>query len=180
MILDAVKDHIIPHIGQLGRAHEMWNSLTKTYQSSNENRKMVLREKLKSIQMAKGDTVTFYLTQFKQVRDELAAVGDSVSDSELVRTALLGVAPSWAIFVQAIVGRENMPSWDRLWDDFIQEEIRRGFTRGSTSSVAQVDENVALAAKGKGKGKSRKGPAGGGTSRGAGRGTGGGTGRGGG
>ena len=48
-ILDAVKDHIIPHIGQFGRAYEMWDSLTKTYQSSNENRKMVLREKLKSI-----------------------------------------------------------------------------------------------------------------------------------
>ena len=56
MILDAVKDHIIPHIGQLGRAHEMWDSLTKTYQFSNENRKMVLREKLKSIQMAKSDS----------------------------------------------------------------------------------------------------------------------------
>ena len=61
-ILDAVKDHIIPHIGQLGRAYEMWDSLSKTYQSSNENRKMVLREKLKSIQMAKSDTVTSYLT----------------------------------------------------------------------------------------------------------------------
>jgi len=43
MILDAVKDHIIPHIGQLGRAYLMWDTLTKTYQSSNENRKMVLR-----------------------------------------------------------------------------------------------------------------------------------------
>ena len=125
-------------------------------------------------------TVTFYLTQFKQVRDELAAVGDSVSDAELVRTALFGVAPSWGIFVQAIVGRQNMPSWDRLWDDFIQEEIQRGFTLGSTSDVAQVDENVALAAKGRGKGKARKGSAGGGSGRGAGRGTGGGTGRGGG
>ena len=114
-ILDAVKDHIIPHIGQLARAFEMWDSLTKTYQSSNENRKMVLREKLKCIQMGKNDTVTFYLTQFKQVRDELAAVGDSVLDAELVKTTLFGVAPSWAILVQAIVGRENMSSWDRLW-----------------------------------------------------------------
>ena len=29
-ILDAVKDHIIPHIGQFCRAYEMWDSLTKT------------------------------------------------------------------------------------------------------------------------------------------------------
>ena len=30
-ILDAVKDHIIPHIGQHTRAFEMWDSLPKTY-----------------------------------------------------------------------------------------------------------------------------------------------------
>ena len=31
MILDAVRDHIIPHIGQLDRAFRMWDTLTKTY-----------------------------------------------------------------------------------------------------------------------------------------------------
>lgn len=53
-----------------------------------------------------------------------------------------------------------MPSWDRLWDDFIQEEIRRGFVRGSSSMGSEVEDNVALVAKGK-KGKSKKGPTGG-------------------
>ena len=108
-ILDAVKDHVIPHIGEKARAYEMWEALTKMYQSSNANRKMVLREKLKCIRMAKGDSATFYLTRIKQVRDELAAVGDQIPETKLVRTALFGVANSWATFVQAIVGRENMP-----------------------------------------------------------------------
>lgn len=69
----------------------MWDALTKMYQSSNENRKMVLREKLKCICMAKGDSVTFYLTQIKQVRDELSAVGDQILETELVRTTLFGL-----------------------------------------------------------------------------------------
>ena len=54
IILDAVKDHVIPHISSKTRAYQMWDDLTSLFQSSNENRKMVLREELKSIKMAKA------------------------------------------------------------------------------------------------------------------------------
>jgi hypothetical protein len=43
IIIDAIKDHVIPHVTGKANAYEMWESLTKLYQSSNENRKMVLR-----------------------------------------------------------------------------------------------------------------------------------------
>ena len=33
IILDVVKDHVIPHISEKNRAYEMWDSLTKMYQS---------------------------------------------------------------------------------------------------------------------------------------------------
>jgi hypothetical protein len=36
-ILDAVKDHIIPHVFGKMFAYEMWDSLCKLYQSSNQN-----------------------------------------------------------------------------------------------------------------------------------------------
>ena len=72
--------------------------------------------------MAKAEGVTSYLTRISQVRDELATVGEVVSVSELVRTAGNGVAKPWAIFVEAIVAREKLHSWDRLWDYFMQEE----------------------------------------------------------
>jgi hypothetical protein len=36
---------------------------------------MMLREKLRSTKMVRGDTVASYLTKFTQIRDELAAVG---------------------------------------------------------------------------------------------------------
>ena len=37
IILDAVKDHVIPHISSKTRAYQMWDVLTSLYQSSNEN-----------------------------------------------------------------------------------------------------------------------------------------------
>lgn len=135
IILDAVKDHVIPHISEKARAYEMWASLIQMYQSSNENRKMVLKDKIKNIRMGKGESVTSYLTQTKQVRDELAAVGEKMEDADIVRTALNGVSKRCLMFVQAIVGRERLPHWDRLWDDFVQEETRRGYIQGNTSGV---------------------------------------------
>jgi hypothetical protein len=122
IILDAIKDHVIPHVTWKSNAYEMWESLTKLYKSSNENRKMVLREKLKSIKMTKIESVATYLTKLTQMRDELGAVGEVVADNELVRTTLNGVTKQWVVFVEGIVARENFPKWDRLWDDFIQEE----------------------------------------------------------
>jgi hypothetical protein len=80
---------------------------------------MVLREKLKSIKMTKSELVTCYLSRITQVRDELGDVGEVIPSTELVRTALNGVAKPWAVFVDDIVSRENVPSWDRLWDDFV-------------------------------------------------------------
>ena len=109
---------MIPHISSKTRAYQMWDALTSLFQSSNENRKMVSREKLKSIKMAKVEGVIPYLTRISQVRNELAAVGEVVPGFELVRTTLNGSAKPWTVFVEAIVARENLLSWDRIWDDF--------------------------------------------------------------
>ena len=84
VILDAVKDHIVPHVSGKDHAFEMWEALTKLYQSTNENRKMVLREKLRSVKMAESEAVTSYLTRVTQIQDELSATGEAISDEELV------------------------------------------------------------------------------------------------
>jgi hypothetical protein len=157
-ILDAIKDHLIPHLMGKTHAYEMWESLTKLYHSTNENRKMVLREKLKSIQMTKAENVVTYLTRLTQVRDELGAVGEAIADSDLVRTSLNGVSKQWVVFMEGIVSREKIPGWERLWDEFVQEETRRGYVHGS-SSTGHEEENVALSTTRKKKFK--KGPKGG-------------------
>ena len=74
---------------------------------------MVLSKKLKSIKMAKVEGVIPYLTTTSPVRYDLVAVGEVVLGSELVLTALNGVAKPWDVYVEAIVARENLPSWNR-------------------------------------------------------------------
>jgi hypothetical protein len=104
ILLDGVKDHLIPHLVEKKAAKEMWDALTKLYPWYVQG-------------------VTSYLTRLTRVRDELAAVGDIILEEELVHIALNGFGKQWDVFVKCVVGREKIPTWERLWDDFTQEEI---------------------------------------------------------
>ena len=81
------------------------------------------RWSLHDTKMGKEESVSSYLTRVAQVKDELVAVGEVILDSKLVRIALNGFTKDWEVFVKCVVGREHLPDWSRLWDDFTQEEI---------------------------------------------------------
>jgi len=128
-LLDGVKHALIPHLSKKKTADEMWGVLKKLYETKNENRKMALKEKLHGLKMLKEASVTSYLTRVTQLRDELAAVGEVVAESEVVRISLRGVFvinKDWEVFEKCIVARENLPRWNRLWDDLTQEELKVG------------------------------------------------------
>jgi hypothetical protein len=152
IILDGVKDHLIPHLAEKKTAKEMWNALKNLFEAKNENRKMALKAKLHdNTKMGKEESVFSYLTQVAQVKDKLAAIGEVISDSELVRIALKGFTREWEAFVKCVVGHEHLPDWSRLWDDFTQKEIREG-SQSSGQKTNGPDENVALVVKNKKKG----------------------------
>ena len=112
-------------------------ALETLYQSKNENLKMVLQERMRNTKMAKGGVVP-YLTRPTQIEDELRAVGSKTEDEELVRIALNGFSKPWDTFVKGVVAREKLPDWQRLWDDFVQEETRMDQGPGLCSSAPQI------------------------------------------
>jgi hypothetical protein len=146
IILDGVRDHLIPHLAEKKTTNEMWVALKGLYEAKNENRIMALRDKLHGTRMVKGESVATYLTRVAQVKDELAAVGEFIPDSELVQIALKGFTKEWEVFVKCVVGREKLPDWSRLWDDFTQEEIREESQEKALDGAD--DKNVALVVKG--------------------------------
>ena len=81
MILDGLKDHLVPHLAEKKIAKEIWDNLNNLFESNNENRNMTLRDMLHNSNMNKDEGVASYLTQVPQVKDELVVVGDIVSDS---------------------------------------------------------------------------------------------------
>lgn len=71
IVLDGVRDALIPHLSRKNTTHEMWLSLQNLFQNKNENQVLVLEDKLKSTKMLKGESVTLYLTRLSQVKMSL-------------------------------------------------------------------------------------------------------------
>ena len=95
ILLEGVKDHIVSNLHEKSTPFTMWKALTDFFQSSSDQRKLALKDKLIKIKMEKGDSIPKYLTKFVHCRDELGNVGIIVDDEDLVRSALLGLLKSW-------------------------------------------------------------------------------------
>jgi len=116
--------------------------------------KLALKDKIRKITMEKGDTMPKYLTKFTHRQDELGSVGVAVAKDDLVILELLGLPKSWHNYQDSVNGRENLPEWESLSSDLVQEEIRLN-TKDGSSSKHDDEENYALdGKKKKGKGKS--------------------------
>ena len=64
IIMDGVKDHIVPHLFGKKTTLEMWKALESLYQRKNKNQRMVLQERMCNTNMTKGEGVVPYLTRF--------------------------------------------------------------------------------------------------------------------
>ena len=54
VILDGVKDHLIPHLAKNKTTKDMWDTLNQLFEAKNKNRKMALKDKLQKCQDEQG------------------------------------------------------------------------------------------------------------------------------
>ena len=69
---------------------EMWDTLTRLYQTDYQSHKMMLKDKQHNTKMSKGESMTSYLSKMTQVKNELAYIGETISKDDLVCIALNG------------------------------------------------------------------------------------------
>jgi hypothetical protein len=153
VILEAINDHLIPHVAVKTISKEMYDALVSLFQRDNMSRKMILKAKLRECRMSSLDNVTSYLMRTTQIRDQLVAVGETILDVELVNVSLNVFSKSWEPFIMDICAREKLPMWETLWNDCIQEEARKEFRSGKQGRGSK-DENLDLVSKIK-KGKAK-------------------------
>jgi hypothetical protein len=72
----------------------MLNSLVGLYYSENINRKMILRNKLRSIEMPRSYSIISYLMKVTQIHDQLVAIWEKIADAKLVNMAVNGFLAS--------------------------------------------------------------------------------------
>ena len=102
----------------------MFDALVSLFESNNTSRRLALRHQFQSTSMSRSDTVATYFMKISQLKDQLKAIGDTVTDDELVTIALNGFASSWDPFVQGICSKDVLPKFEQLWNHGVQEEAR--------------------------------------------------------
>jgi hypothetical protein len=69
-------------------------------------------------------TISTFVMKISEIKDQLGAIGEDMFDRELVLSTLNNLPKHWEPFLQSISGREELPTFDRLWTDYTQEELR--------------------------------------------------------
>ena len=57
IIVDSIKDHLIPQVSSKETPNQMYDALSRMYEGKNINRKMNLRAQLKGTKTSKGECV---------------------------------------------------------------------------------------------------------------------------
>jgi hypothetical protein len=124
IIIYSVRNHFLHHISNLKTTYDMYEALKNMFESKNSLRALTLKRQLQNIKMTKVDTVATFFMKISEIRDQLGAIGETISDRELVLTTLNGLPRHWEPFLQSINGRAELPTFDRIWTDCTQEEIK--------------------------------------------------------
>jgi hypothetical protein len=141
IIIYSVRDHLLPCIANLKTTYDMYEALKGMFESDNTLRALTLKSQLQSTKMMKGDTIALFFMKLSEIKEHLETIGEIMSNRELVLTTLQNLPKSWEPFIQSISGREALPTFDRLWTDCTQEDLRLR-NRGVEDSS---EENHALA-----------------------------------
>ena len=109
LIVDGVKDHLLPIISKLDTAHKMLQTLEEMFEINNTTRILNLKDSLSNIKMNKGETIASYFMRITELRNQLSKNGHVYDENELTMIALRGLPPSWKTFRQGVCARSKLP-----------------------------------------------------------------------
>jgi hypothetical protein len=85
---------------------------------------MSLKNELHDMKMNDDESITSYLVRISQLRDQLQAIEEIISEKELVNIVLNGLPKTWDAFAASMNTRKEYPTFEELWTCCAQEESR--------------------------------------------------------
>jgi hypothetical protein len=85
---------------------------------------MSLKNELRDMKMNDDDNITSYFIRISQLRDQLQAIEEIISEKELVNIVLNGLPKTWDEFATCMNTRKEYPTFEELWTCYAQEESR--------------------------------------------------------
>ena len=78
IIADSIKDNLISQVSSRRTPKEMFDALSSLFEGRNINRRMTLKNQLKSVKVQKSKTMQSYFTRVSQNEEQLKAIGDMI------------------------------------------------------------------------------------------------------
>jgi hypothetical protein len=78
IIVDFVKDHLIPYISHLDSSKKMYDALTNFFSVRNIGQVMSPKNELCDTNMTKDDNIVSYFVRISQLRDQLQAIEEAI------------------------------------------------------------------------------------------------------
>ncbi|MCO5587934.1 hypothetical protein L7F22_041887 [Adiantum nelumboides] len=121
-----VKDTLVGYIQSATSAKEAWDILARRFEGNSIIKVMHLKSKLNEATKSSSESVHEYLLKLRNIQDELAAIGEEVSDADMIQSILKGIKKEYKHFVTSLAIRESFPSLEDLTSLLLQEEERFG------------------------------------------------------
>jgi hypothetical protein len=115
IILDSVKDHLIPYISHLYSSKKMYDALTNLFSIRNIGQVTSLKNELRDMKMKDDDSITSYFVRISQLRDQLQAIEEIILEKKLVNIVLNGLPKTWDAFTTSMNTRKEYPTFEELW-----------------------------------------------------------------
>jgi hypothetical protein len=79
IIVNSIKDHLIPYISHIDSSKKMYDALTNLFSVRNIGQVMSLKNELRNMKMNDDDSITSYFVRISQLRDQLQAIEEITS-----------------------------------------------------------------------------------------------------
>ena len=136
----ALTDEVLSSVAEKKTAKEIWETLTKLYESKSLHNKIFLKRRLYTLRMAETTAVTDHINTIRTLFSQLTTLGQQIEESERAELLLQSLPDSYD---QLIINLTNNILTDYLvFDDVaaaILEEENRRKNKGDRNSSNQAE-----------------------------------------
>ena len=111
IIVNSIKDHLIPYISHHDSSKKMYDALTNLFSVRNIGQVMSLKNELHDMKMNDDESITSYFVRISQLRYQLQSIEEIISEKEL-NIVLNGLPKTWDAFVTRMNTRKEYPTFE--------------------------------------------------------------------
>lgn len=126
LVVLAVEPSLLYLLGDPVDPSTVWKKLEEQFQRKTWANKLHLRRKLFSLKLKEGASVNEHVKVMTEVFEELAVIGDPVSDEDRVVHLLASLPESFDMLVTALEAQSDaVPKWELVTERLLHEETKR-------------------------------------------------------